>query len=459
MKITVLGGSPKGQISVTMQYVKFLQTNYPEHEFRVLQPAQTIVRLERDPAAFADFLENIRSADLVLWAFPLYVFSVCAQYLRFIELLGERGQEAVFAGKYAASLSTSIHFFDHTAHRFIREVCDSLAMPFIGSFSAHMNDLLEKPKQRQLLVFFDDLVAAVAEKREIPPVYSALPPLPAIYKPGPASREKISTAKRVTVIADTLAGNTGAMARRFMSAFAGEPELVDLSALNMKGGCHGCLKCGAKNVCAYTGKDDFIPMFEEAVKKADLIVFCVTLKGRALSSRFKLFLDRGFYNTHQRSLSGKQVAFLVSGNLSRAENQREIMTGYVEWQNANLAEIASDEHTRSLDGVIDSLARRLVRFADLQYSKPLTFLGYAGMKVFRDDVFGELRVVFKGDHRAYKKTGAYDFPQNKYLGRLMIGALYWITSIPWISNKLFADFRKIMIMPYRNVVQKKIRLV
>jgi multimeric flavodoxin WrbA len=198
-------------------------------------------------------------------------------------------------------------------------------------------------------------------------------------------------------------------------------------------------------------------MFEEAVKKADILVFCVTLKGRALSSKFKLFLDRGFYNTHQRSLSGKQTAFLVSGNLSQSDNQREIMTGYVEWQNAHLADMLSDEHGSTLDRVIDSLAQRLVRYADAQYSKPLTFLGYGGMKVFRDDIYGELRVVFKGDHRAYKKTGAYDFPQNKYLSRLRVGSLYWVTSIPWIYNKFFADFRRMMIMPYRNIVEKKIR--
>jgi len=36
MKIAVLNGSPKGQISVTMQYVRFLQQKFPEAEFKFI---------------------------------------------------------------------------------------------------------------------------------------------------------------------------------------------------------------------------------------------------------------------------------------------------------------------------------------------------------------------------------------------------------------------------------------
>ncbi len=33
MKIVVLHGSPKGEVSVTMQYVRYLQHTFPRHEF------------------------------------------------------------------------------------------------------------------------------------------------------------------------------------------------------------------------------------------------------------------------------------------------------------------------------------------------------------------------------------------------------------------------------------------
>ena len=36
MKLLVLNGSPKGDVSVTMQYVKFIRKQFPEHEYQVL---------------------------------------------------------------------------------------------------------------------------------------------------------------------------------------------------------------------------------------------------------------------------------------------------------------------------------------------------------------------------------------------------------------------------------------
>ncbi len=39
MNITVLNGSPKGELSVTMQYVAYLAKLYPQHEFNILQEA------------------------------------------------------------------------------------------------------------------------------------------------------------------------------------------------------------------------------------------------------------------------------------------------------------------------------------------------------------------------------------------------------------------------------------
>ncbi|RKX87137.1 MAG: NAD(P)H dehydrogenase, partial [Spirochaetes bacterium] len=83
MKITVLGGSPKGTKSVTMQYIRFLELQYPEVEFEVLQPAFRIRRLELNSELFDKMVETVRLSDAVLWAFPLYVHSVCSQYLRF----------------------------------------------------------------------------------------------------------------------------------------------------------------------------------------------------------------------------------------------------------------------------------------------------------------------------------------------------------------------------------------
>lgn len=116
MKITVLNGSPKGDLSVTMQYVQYLVKTFPQAQFQIVNVAQRIKRIESDRPTFDEIIRQVSESDGVLWAFPLYILVVHAHYKRFIELIFERGAQDAFAGKYAATLSTSIHYFDHTAH-------------------------------------------------------------------------------------------------------------------------------------------------------------------------------------------------------------------------------------------------------------------------------------------------------------------------------------------------------
>jgi NAD(P)H-dependent FMN reductase len=90
MNIVVLNGSPKGEVSVTMQYVAYLKKKFPGHAFEVFDVAREVSRLEREPAAWDALQDRLREAQLVLWAFPVYFLSVPSQYKRFIELLLER---------------------------------------------------------------------------------------------------------------------------------------------------------------------------------------------------------------------------------------------------------------------------------------------------------------------------------------------------------------------------------
>ncbi|MCK4527657.1 NAD(P)H-dependent oxidoreductase, partial [candidate division WOR-3 bacterium] len=144
MKIIVLNGSPKGDISVTMQYVHFIQKKFPQHELNILNVAQRIKTTRENDKAFQEIIDAVKSSDGVLWAFPLYVLHVHSGYKRFIELISEKGAEEVFRNKYTAVLTTSIHFFDHTAHNYMNAICDDLDMKYVGGFSAYMDDLLKE---------------------------------------------------------------------------------------------------------------------------------------------------------------------------------------------------------------------------------------------------------------------------------------------------------------------------
>jgi len=93
MKITVLNGSPKGNNSVTMSYIKYLQAQYPEHDFNIITVALSVPRLEKDTAAFQQVINEIDESDAIIWAFPLYFMLVHSHYKRFIELIWERKAE------------------------------------------------------------------------------------------------------------------------------------------------------------------------------------------------------------------------------------------------------------------------------------------------------------------------------------------------------------------------------
>jgi multimeric flavodoxin WrbA len=460
MRIVVLGGSPKGETSVTWQYVRWIEENMPAHEVRTLQIASRIAALERDEAKFAEAIEAVREADAVLWAFPLYVFTVCSQYKRFIELIWEKGVAGAFAGKYAGSLSTSIHFFDHTAHRYVREVSEDLGMAFVGSFSPAMFDLHKKECRRQLLLFAEGLADSAERKLPIPrqsaPLARHEPPLAS--EPGPGGFRKsaadgAATGKKALVLVDYPELAVGSMARRFAVAAAStgaRAEVLALADMGMKGGCLGCLKCGQANVCAYEGKDGFIDAFRSKVMTADLLVFAGTIRDRALSARWKAFFDRAFFNTHQSVLKGKQFLFLVSGPLSRLDNLRQTLQGYVEWQGGNLVDFVSDEvgSAPELDALLDGAASRCASALASGEMKGATFLGLAGMKVFRDEIYGHLRIVFKGDHRAYRRNGVYDFPQRNPLETLAVWLGYWISSIPVVYRGIISNLPSLMIRQF-----------
>ena len=167
MKIVALNGSPKGPVSVTMQYVDYIARRHPEHELKVFHVAQKVHGLEKDPGRFEAIVEEIRSADGVLWAFPLYILLVSSQYKRFIELIAERGASEAFHGRYAAALSTSINFYDNAAHAYIRGISEDLGMRYLGFYSANMHDLMRKPEQERLELFARSFFQGI-ENKETP---------------------------------------------------------------------------------------------------------------------------------------------------------------------------------------------------------------------------------------------------------------------------------------------------
>ena len=458
MRIVVLNGSPKGHISVTMQYVHFIQNTFPQHEFRILNISQRLKAIEKDEKAFQEIIDEIKSADGILWAFPLYYLLVHSHYKRFIELISERDAGDAFRNKYAAALSTSIHFYDHTAHNYINAVCDDLDMKYVGSFSADMYDLLEERERRHLVLFAEHFFAAAENNIPTSKSFQPMTHSTFAYVPGNAQDRVDTHGKKVVILTDAEddLSNCARMVERFSSEFSGVVEVINLNDVDIKGGCLGCIQCGYDNHCVYEGKDAYVGFYNKKVKTADILVWAGTITDRYLSSRWKTFLDRSFFHGHSPSLVGKQIGFIISGPLKQLPNLRQVLDAYVQMQHANLVCFVTDESGDSaqITSLLQDFGERLVRCADTGYVSPPTFLGLGGAKVFRDDIWGRLRFPFLADHKVYKRLGMYDFPQKDYKSRITVRMMLLLAKIPSMRKEIYTKrMRAGMIRPLQRILE------
>ena len=445
MKIAVINGSPKGKYSITLQTVRYLGLIYPEHEFCVLDAGQKIKALERD---FTEARELLDSADAVIFSYPVYTFLAPSQLHRFIELTKADGVD--LGGKYATQISTSKHFYDVTAHKYIEENCIDLGMKYIRGLSADMEDLLTDNGKSDAKKFFGRFLWSVSEDVYTPIVeresdYTSVPATPC-----DASSEK-SNVKDVLILTDCTdkESNLYKMIERFRQMLSYETRVINISEYPLSGGCLGCFRCAVSEKCVY--KDGFDKFLREEIQTADAIVYAFTVSDHSMGARFKMYDDRNFCNGHRTVTVGMPVGYLVSGNYSLENNLRTVIEGRAETGGNFLAGVATDETDTDLR--IDELAKTLEFCLKTAHTAPKNFLGVGGMKIFRDLIF-EMRGMMRADHKFYKKQGIYDFPKRlsgRALLMYLVGALLGNEKI---LAKMGNKMNEGMIAPYEKMFKK-----
>jgi len=445
MNILVLNGSPKGENSITLQTVRFLEKRFPEERFSVLHVGSRIRRLEQD---FAEAEDALMHADLLLFCYPVYTFLVPSQLHRFLELIKERGVDV--SGKHAAQISTSLHFYDVTAHRFIRDNCDDLGLSYLGGLSADMEDLLKEQGRKEAEDFFRFLLWRKAHglsepKRCMPKEFT---PVPLSETAAPA----MLSGGRVAVVADYDPEEDGpvrALVARFLRVAPFETTLVNLREFPFAGGCLGCFHCAADGTCVY--KDGFDAFLREHIQSADAIVYAFAVKDHSMGYRMKLYDDRQFCNGHRTVTMGKPVGYLISGPLSDESNLKTVIEARAEVGGNFLAGVATDECDP--DAGISALCATLRYAVDHAYRPPKSFWGVGGLKIFRDLIY-QMRGLMREDHRFYKKHGFYDFPQKRkgrIFGMYLVGAMMRSKKL---SKKIGGKMTEGMLMPYKKVLEK-----
>ena len=444
MKIAVINGSPKGRYSITLQTVRYLSLIYPEHEFVTLDAGQRIKALERD---FTEARELLLSSDAILFSYPVYTFLAPSQLHRFIELVKADGVD--LSGKYVTQISTSKHFYDVTAHKYIEENSLDLGMRYVRGLSADMEDLLTEVGKNDAKKFFERFLWSCERgvfERKVERAGYTMSPASAKECHGEKSREK-----DVLIITDETdpSSNLSRMIARFSASLPYATRVVNISEYPLSGGCLGCFRCAVSEKCVY--KDGFDKFLREKIQTADAIVYAFTVSDHSMGARFKMYDDRNFCNGHRTVTVGMPIGYLVSGNYSAEHNLATVIEARADTGGNFLAGVATDEC--DTDSAVDSLAASLDFALSTGHTAPKTFWGVGGMKIFRDLIF-EMRGMMRADHKFYKKQGIYDFPRRLKPRSILMYLVGALLANEKILAKMGNKMNEGMIAPYEKMFKK-----
>ena len=444
MNILVINGSPKGKHSITLQTINYLQLLHPEHQFEILHAGQTIKALEKD---FSPAANAITKADLLLFSYPVYTFIAPSQLHRFVELLKKTNLD--LTGKFASQITTSKHFYDMTAHRYIQDNCLDLGLRYIHGLSADMDDLTTKKGQQEAKNFFNYLIWSAEQGISEPaPVMSVLPDCKIATVPATDVAPKSGD---VVVLTDCASEDLTlkSMIDRFCVTFPRKTRVINILEFPFRGGCLGCFNCAVSEKCIYTdGFDDYL---RNEIQTADAIVYAFTIRDHSMGSRFKMYDDRNFCNGHRTVTIGMPIGYLVNGHYSQESNLQTILEARAQVGSNFLAGVATNEQDPNT--AIDQLCSKLTYALQTRYVPPQNFYGIGGMKVFRDLIW-LMQGMMRADHKFYKSHGQYDFPQKQWPRMLAMYAVGALLASPKLKAKMGSSMTDGMLMPYKKVLNQ-----
>lgn len=443
MKVLVINGSPKGKTSVTLQHTLYLQKCFPSDEFTVLHIGQKIKKYQKD---FSQVISEVQKCDLILFSYPVYTFICPSQLHKFIELCKQNGVN--FKGKYAAQISTSKHFYDVTAAKFIEENCTDMSLKYIGALTADMDDLLSEKGQREAVDFWKSVRFSyenkIFEKPTILPKKETK-----FYERQLFDIVAKSNRKKVAIVADCGKDDKSLMnmIEDFKAIFPFETKFINLSQFNFHGGCLGCFSCAATGHCIW--KDGFESLLRDEIQSCDATVYAFTIKDHSLGPVFKTYNDRQFCNGHRTVTVGAPVGYIINGDLSSEPNLRMILEGRASVGENPLSYMAYDSD--NMKNEIEILSKKLSFMLREETAPGKNFLGVGGMKIFRDLIY-VMRGLMKADHKFYKENNIYDFPQ-KEVGRIALMKLVGgLMSLPGAQKQAKKMMGEAMVMPYQKII-------
>ena len=424
MRILVIVGSPKGKDSITLHTCLYLEKQFPQLQFDYIYPGSRIKALEKD---FSPALEALRKADMLLFCYPVYTFLVPYQLHRFIELMKASGED--FSEKWATQVSTSKHFYDITAHRFIKDNCADMGLRVLEGLSADMDDILKETGRKQAKDWMDFV----------------------LWQTGEADAPAKSGEKKAVIVADMEPEDTSlkAMVDRFVAVFPYQCDVINIREFPFQGGCLSCFNCAATGKCAY--KDGFDDFLRNTIHRHDAILYAFRIQDHSMGSLFKMYDDRQFCNGHRTVTMGTPFGYLAEGEYSKEENLRLLLEARAQVGGNFLAGVATDEG--DMEANIGQLSATLAYAMETRYTPPQNFLGVGGMKIFRDLIY-MMRGLMRADHKFFQSHGQYDFPQKQWKTSWKMYLVGWLMRNKKLRAKAGGKFTEGMTGPYRKVIEE-----
>lgn len=441
MNICFINGSPRGKYSTTLHTALYLQKRFPMHRYDTVHIAANIARLETDVNTIAD---KMRNADLIVFLYPVYTFLAPSQLHRFISAIKACGVDLL--NRFVTQITTSKHFYDTTAHRYIEDNCHDLGMKVIHGLSADMDDLLCKKGQQDAERFF--AYALWCAENDVHEPMS-------LQKPANAPSYQLSllpierkAGYPTVIVADLQSDDTNLalMIEDFQKAYPYETRLINIAEYPFQGGCLGCFQCAGDGKCIY--RDGFDAFLRNEIQGAtSAIVYAFTIRDHSMGPVFKMYDDRQFCNGHRTVTAGMPFAYIVNGDYPSEANLRTVIEARAEVGGNFLAGVGYDALT------LQHTIQRLCYALDHQYTQPRNFYGVGGMKIFRDLIW-MMRGLMKADHDFYKAHGIYDFPQKQWPKMLRMSLLGALVRNLKVKKKMGNKMNEGMIAPYVKIVEK-----
>ena len=450
MNILVINGSPKGNNSITLQTSLFLEKLFIEHKFSFLNVGQKIRYYEKN---FCEIEKEFEKADIIIFSYPVYTFLVPSQLHRFIELLKENNINV--KDKFATQISTSKHFYDTTAHKFVEENCLDLGFKYVRGLSADMEDLMQKEGQNDAVNFFNYLIFC-AENNIYTHCSNIKKEEKTIYKRKCDNNFENKDQSKDVLILSCLSKddeNLRNIIDDFRSIFPYKTREINIKEYNFHGGCLGCFGCAITGKCVY--KDGFDDFLRNEIQTADAIIYAFTIKNHYADSSFKLYDDRQFCNGHRTVTEGMPIGYIVSGDYDKEYNLQTLIEARSEVGGNFLTHVANDCGKDVYDELLQ-LSSIMKYSIDNKSSRPKNFYGVGGMKIFRDLIY-IMQGLMKADHQYYKKHNIYDFPQKQRMKMLQMKLVGALISIPSIQKKMKNKMNDYILMPYKKIIDNAVR--